>query len=240
MCIDISHKRCTENGRYTMDMVRYINPTITTEVCRALTSFSIMSEDYELFTPLAETRVIDDPRYSTEPDSGFLIVIPLYGAVRTGSTDPSDIVPGKRFCFLGKTYGNCYMEVDAVIGRLDANIRRSDYDALRANPNAQPFSVWDNKGNITPIPTYMLIDPSRFPDFNAWDVVQRGRWAIVCGVIYDARPSLPFNVYSRFIQPAANEINLFFTPSTPNPTDFTVAVLKNIFQVSNVVPCVTD
>ena len=191
--------------------------------------------NYELFTPLAETRVIDDPRYSTEPGSGFLIVIPLYGAVPVGSTDPSDIVPGKRFCFLGKTYGNCYMEVDAVIGRLGANTRRSDYDALQANPNAQPFGFWNNKGDITPIPAYILADPSRFADFNAWDVVQRSRWVTVCGVIYDARPSLPFNVYSRFIQPAANEISLFFTPSTQNPTDFTVNVLKNIFQVSKVV-----
>ncbi|KAK7690710.1 hypothetical protein QCA50_005809 [Cerrena zonata] len=189
-----------------------------------------MSTDYELFTPLPETRVIDDPRFSAEPNSGFLLVIPLYGAVPLGSTDPSDIVPGKRFCFLGKTYGQCYIEVDTVLRRLDVNVRQGDYNALRADPHARLFDIWDNKADLTAIPAFMLVDPSGYNSFDKWDAEQLKRWRTLCGVIDDARPSLPFNVYSRFIQPAADQISLYFTPSSSNPPDFTVAVLKKIFQ----------
>ncbi|TBU56241.1 hypothetical protein BD310DRAFT_931958 [Dichomitus squalens] len=191
-----------------------------------------MSTNYELFTPLSETHVIDDPRYSTESNSGFLLVIPLYGAVPLGSTDPSDIVPGKRFCFLGKTYNQCYIELNTVLSRLDATVRRQDYNTLLANPSARLFDIWDNKGDLTAIPPFLLVDAASYPTFEGWDKVQFKRWSTLCGVIDDARPSLPFNVYSRFIEPAADQISLFFTPSSQSPSVFTVDVLKKVFQAA--------
>lgn len=149
-----------------------------------------------------------------------------------GSTDPSDLVPGKRFCFLGKAYNSCYIELETVLGRLNAAVRKHDYDALVHNAHAQLFSIWDAKADLTTIPTLMLVDPSRYKTFAEWDSAFLERWAQICGVIDDAKPSLPFNTFSRFIQPAADQISLVFTPSTDTSPVFSVALLQRIFGVS--------
>ncbi|TBU39054.1 hypothetical protein BD309DRAFT_970509 [Dichomitus squalens] len=192
-----------------------------------------MFPNYERFTPLSKTYAIDDPRHSTKPNAR--LILPLYGAVPLGSTNPSATVPGKHFCFLGKAYNQCYIDLDTVLSRLDAmdaKARRQDYDTLRAEPYVRPFGIWDNAGDLTAIPPYMLADPSRYPAFEDWDKEQFRRWSQLCGIIYDARPSLPFNVYSRFIEPAADQISLFFTPSSQSPSAFTVDVLKKVFQAA--------
>ncbi|CUA71097.1 ABC transporter G family member 18 [Rhizoctonia solani] len=191
-----------------------------------------MATSFEFFIPLPLTYAIPDPRYAGLPNSEFLLIIPLYGAVPLGSTDPSNIVPDHYFCFLGKAYDHGYIELSTILHRLDQKVRLADYNALRANPNTRLFGFWNNKGTWVTIPTFMLVDPrsSRYTSFAAWDVAQRQRWANVCGAIEEARPSLPFNVYSRFIQPATDQITLFFTPTSDNPSDFTLDNLRRIFQ----------
>ncbi|TBU36569.1 hypothetical protein BD309DRAFT_984853, partial [Dichomitus squalens] len=205
-----------------------------------------MSTKYGLFIPLSEPPVaIDDPRYSEDPGSGFLVIIPLYGAVPVDSDDPSVIVPGKRFCCLGRDYNYCYMELDTVLSRLHVNFRRQDYIDLLVNPAAPLFDIWDKDGDPTAIPHLMLANPSRYPTFERWDTEQFRRWRNVCVAIDQAKPPLTFNVYSRFIEPAADQITLFFTPSSQYPPSlspssqhssvkFTVDVLKKAaFSDSN-------
>ena len=193
-----------------------------------------MSADYELFVPLDENYIIDDPRYAHDPLTRLSLAFQLYGAVPLGSTntDAPDIVEEKRFCFLGKAYNQCYIELCTVTSRLKREAREKDYVALYNNPHARLFDVWDRKADRTVIPPYMLVNARLF-SFEAWDKIQLNRWSELCVVISNARPVLPFNVYSRFIEPAADQISLFFTPSSYVPAVFTVNLLKKVFKASH-------
>ena len=194
------------------------------------------STDYARFILLPdENYSIDDPRYSDDPNSGFLIVFFLYGAVPLGSSDPSNIVPGKRFLFLGEHYKDYYIERETVLRRLDVETRKQDYEIMLAIPRVTLFDVWNVKGKLTNSGFLLSIKPRNYDSFEAWDKDYHKLWIKICGDIYDAQSSrLSFNVYTRFIEPAQDQISLFFTPvSSPAPAPFTVVNLRRMIQVSN-------
>lgn len=201
--------------------------------------------DYEHFIALDTTYAVRDSYNSTEYRN-FLIVIPLYAAVPLGIDDYSVTVPGKSFCSLGKNYQWCMAEVDDIVARTDPAVRRSDYECLSADPArihdpirylndparlrndtfARPLNFWSENGRRTGIPANVLIDP--LPTFAAWDEKQKKRWDAILRNIDDARPNVPFNIYSRFVQPPAAQISLVFTPADSTPL-FNVATLRNVF-----------
>lgn len=182
---------------------------------------------YETFIPLDE-KFYDcpDPRY-TDPRDGFLITIPIYAAVPLGVEDYSVTVPDLEFCTLGAIYGHTFILIDTIKKRLDPGweaVYRSDYDTWKLGK--KPFPIWNSDGTFAFIPSTLFVNTSK--SFDDWKRAQYTKWVQIAGVLNEAKPPVPFNVYSRFPQPGADTLELIFTPSDKAPL-FGVAELEAIF-----------
>lgn len=186
---------------------------------------------YGGFVLLDEYMPIKDIENS-DNSSEFLIVVQLYGAVPLG-TDVSSgvdisVIPKERFCCLGETYRSFMMDVRTLISRCDRDERRNDYEQLRIVPGCQPFGLWSEEGKLVSIPSNILQNSRGYPEFDPWDVRQKENWIKILRELSD--PRTQFNVYSRFIQPEKDDIDLLvFTPLDRGAL-FTVEELKRAFD----------
>jgi hypothetical protein len=185
---------------------------------------------YKGFTLLEDGYYIRDPRPDAE--SHDLLRIPLYHGVPLDSASPVPVQP--YFCFLGKAYyggRGLFIELSTLESRrCDIDVRKRDYEILRAVSDQWLFNVWDSGGALADRPSSFFVDASMYTVFEEWDKEQYPRWMKLYIGIPSARLNLPYDVYNRFIQPAANQIELFFTPFPGSPI-FDLEKLKDVFQV---------
>lgn len=187
--------------------------------------------DYEEFSPLGIDHVMDNPR--NDPQSHFQLRIPLYEGVPLESAPPTDV--DKRFCYIGDTYSTgsgLFLELQDLLSRLDPKVRQDDYRTLLYNQNAIMFYVWTGRGARVPLPSGLVIDPHQCKTVKEWDDKQLQKWLNVFADIDKSTPTSPYNVYSRFIQPAAGGFTLYFTPPPSEKPTFDVATLRTVFGVS--------
>lgn len=89
----------------------------------------------------------------------------------------------------------------------------NDFNALKKGKQ-NLFSVWDNKGRLTPLPRTFVAALEPGDSLDTWSVRQVQNWKKVILSTGGAVKPVPYNVLSRFIQPASfPTFELVFTPS---------------------------
>ena len=115
---------------------------------------------------------------------------------------------------------------DDFANRLSPYRLKLDYNKLKAGKQ-DFFPVWGNKGNLAQIPRNFVVDlNSKTESLDSWSARQKENWKKIMQATGEAVRPAPYNVLSRFIQPAAfPNFELVFTPSD-NEAMLTKAALQ--------------
>lgn len=88
-----------------------------------------------------------------------------------------------------------------------------DFNALKKR-ETKLFPAWDNKGRTTPLPRTFVATLEEADSLGTWSARQVQNWNTVIISVGRAVKPVPYNVLTRFIQPAIfPNFELVFTPS---------------------------
>ncbi|KAJ7364477.1 hypothetical protein DFH08DRAFT_930390 [Mycena albidolilacea] len=148
------------------------------------------------------------------------VEVGVYSAIGVLERAPAyDPTAGNNESFVFHKTWKVFVARDALEARFKARLmgekrRNDDYDDIKKNDAAQPIEVWDDDGDLCPIPRGWV--PTNKP-YN--DTAQLKRWGdFASGLL--GKPTTPVNpVYARFLlKPSATlakNIKVYFTPSDP-------------------------
>ena len=133
--------------------------------------------------------------------------------IPAGQTLEDAIDDGFRYLYLGTNYFNSYMLKDDFANRIADSQLLADYNKLKAGQE-NLFPVWNSKGGLISIPRNFVVILNAGETFDSWSTRQKKNWVNVIQSTGEAVRPVPFNVFSRFIQPASFPgFELVFTPS---------------------------
>ncbi|KAJ7233678.1 hypothetical protein C8J57DRAFT_1729399 [Mycena rebaudengoi] len=160
-----------------------------------------------------------DPNYafSNTSDSGdrsaFPYVVSIYRGLPAGQTPDSAVDDKRRFIFLGKKYSNFFMQLKDFGDRFAWKTLALDFD--RVKKNEDPFPVWNSKGKLVAVPRTFFVSYVPGDTVATWSASQQNNWRDVITAVGEATAPIPYNVISRFIQPAPFPgFELVFSPTS--------------------------
>ncbi|KIK65994.1 hypothetical protein GYMLUDRAFT_954339 [Collybiopsis luxurians FD-317 M1] len=157
--------------------------------------------------------------------SEFLYVVSIYRGVPVGQTVDNALDDGNRYLYLGKSYGNCFMRLQDFGDRFAWKTLEADFEKLEAGRD-DLFPVWSLRGKTVPLPRNFVATYVPGVSLEEWSDAQRKQWSKVIQSTGEATPTVPYNVFARFIQPATfNGFELVFS-STESESHVSKAELE--------------
>jgi hypothetical protein len=190
----------------------------------AVLSMDVIYPEYESFQAYAEDGdyVFKDIANS-DKQSAFLCVVSIYRVrahsltsdhrsplcarpqgIPVSQTVDTAIDDGERYLYLGAKFDKYFMRKQDFEDRFDeisdSEVLKADFDLLK-NKNTNLFPIWTSRGKPVSLQRTLYAQYRSGMTFQEWAGAQREGWKRVIISVGEETTTVPYNVFSRFIQP---------------------------------------